>query len=158
MKNSKTYFKLVLSGILGLSLISCDSKNDTGWEFAPNMYNSLGYEAQTQIEDNAINPNGMNMRYPVAGTVSRRNYKTSFVQDDSTVINDLMIYGLGKDDLASRRLLKIRFLGLRLWRKKERFCMNVIVSIVMERVEPVMERLLPNTKVFQTTLPMLIKI
>ncbi|HLO46779.1 MAG TPA: cytochrome c [Leadbetterella sp.] len=106
MKNSRLYFSLVLSGILGISLISCDKKNDTGWEFAPNMYNSLGYEAQTQIEDNAINPNGMNMRYPVAGTVSRRNYKTSFVQDDSSVVNDLMIYGLGKDDLAAAETLK----------------------------------------------------
>jgi cytochrome c5 len=106
MKNSKIYFKLVLSGFLGLALFACDKKNDTGVEFAPNMYNSVGYESQTQIEKNGINPNGMNMRYPAEGTISRRKYKTSFVQDDSSVVNDLMIYDLGKDDLAIAESLK----------------------------------------------------
>jgi len=48
--------------------------NDTGTEFAPNMYNSVGYEPMTQLQGdtNKINPLGMNMRLPVAGTVSRK--------------------------------------------------------------------------------------
>lgn len=84
-----------------VALTSCNDNNDTGWEFAPNMYNSRAYEAMTQWRENTINPNGMNMRQPVAGTVSRRNYTTSFIQDDSTVINDLMIYNVDSLEVAA---------------------------------------------------------
>ena len=84
---------------LGLALMACNDPNDTGWEFAPNMYNSTAYEAQTQWRPNEINPHGMNMREPVSGTIARANYQTSFLQDDSTVIEDLMIYNLSKDSL-----------------------------------------------------------
>ena len=73
------------------------SHDDTGWEFAPNMYNSVGYEPYTQIDKNPINADGKNMREPVPGTVSRRNYKTHF---DSAGV-DLMIYHIGKDDIAT---------------------------------------------------------
>ena len=106
MNKSNLYIKLIVCGIIGLSLASCNKTEETGWEFAPNMYNSLGYEPQTQIEKNSINPHGMTMRKPVPGTVSRRNYNTKFVQDDSTVINDLMIYDFGKDDIALAEGLK----------------------------------------------------
>jgi cytochrome c len=41
------------------------------------------------------------MRYPVKGTISRRNYKTAFVQDDSSVVNDLMIYDIDKNSLSA---------------------------------------------------------
>lgn len=98
MKNNniiKLFFALVMS----VMIVSCDRTKSTGIEFAPNMYNSLAYESQSQIEKNSINPLGLNMREPVPGTISRRNYNTKFLQDDSTVINDLMLYDFGKDDL-----------------------------------------------------------
>lgn len=80
------------------ALSSCQrGHDDTGLEYAPNMYNSVGYEPYSQIEKNPINADGKNMREPVSGTVSRRNYKTKF--DSSTV--DLMIYHIGKDDIAT---------------------------------------------------------
>ena len=66
---------------------------------APNMYNSRAYEPLTQWRANTVNPDGKDMRSPVEGTVARANYKTSFVQDDSTVINDLMVYDLPKDSI-----------------------------------------------------------
>jgi hypothetical protein len=81
-------------------LTSCNNNNSTGWEFAPNMYNSRAYEPLTQWRANTVNPDGKDMRSPVAGTVSRANYKTSFLQDDSTVINDLMVYDVPKDSIA----------------------------------------------------------
>lgn len=82
------------------ALTSCSDNNSTGWEFAPNMYNSRAYEPLTQWRENNINADGKNMRSPVAGTVARANYQTSFLQDDSTVVNDLMVYNLPKDSIA----------------------------------------------------------
>jgi len=81
-------------------LSSCHDNNSTGWEFAPNMYNSRAYEPLTQWRENTINPDGKNMRQPVAGTIARTNYHTAFLQDDSTVINDLMVYNLPADSIA----------------------------------------------------------
>ncbi len=55
-------------------LNSCSSGgNNTGYEYAPNMYHSFAYEPFTQLatEPNTINPNGMNVREPVKGTVAR---------------------------------------------------------------------------------------
>ncbi len=105
MKNTKINILLSLS--IAFLMLSCNGNESTGWEFAPNMYNSLAYESQSQIEKNNINPLGLNMREPVKGTVSRRNYKTSFLQDDSSIVNDLMIYDISKDqlELASTTLV-----------------------------------------------------
>lgn len=60
------------------------------WEYAPNMYNSVGYEPLTQIKPNPINSetgkgNG-NMRVPVKGTIPRQAYVTT---DGDTVISAL---------------------------------------------------------------------
>ncbi len=101
MNNYKNKFSylLVVSGLI-LSLVSCDNPNDTGWEFAPNMYNSRAYEAQTQWRSNSVNPNGMNMRLPAEGSISRTKYATDYLQDDSTMVHDLMMYDIPKDSVA----------------------------------------------------------
>lgn len=96
LRNRISLFSTVAIGLL---LASCNDPESTGWEYAPNMYNSRAYEAQTQWRKNDVNPHGMNMRQPVEGTVARRNYNTSFVQDDGSVLEDLMIYGTHADSL-----------------------------------------------------------
>lgn len=101
MKMNNKIKGLILISAVSVGLMSCDRTQRTGWEYAPNMYNSVGYEPLTQIEKNAINPGGMNMRLPVEGTVSRRNYNTTFKTNDSTVVSDLMIYNLTKNDEAA---------------------------------------------------------
>ena len=68
---------LLLTGIVALAMTSCgDKHNDSGTEFAPNMYHSVGYEplSQSEGDTNKINPYGMNMRLPVKGTVPRKYY------------------------------------------------------------------------------------
>jgi mono/diheme cytochrome c family protein len=77
------------------------SPQSTGLEFAPNMYNSVGYEPMSQLEGekNAINPYGMNMRLPVKGTIPRRNYQTKFGEGDSAAV-DLMVYDVPADSIA----------------------------------------------------------
>lgn len=105
MKNNIALL-FAVSAFTVAALSSCDSTQRTGIEFAPNMYNSRALESQSQWRENTINPKGMNMRLPAAGTVPRTYYKTSFLQDDSTVVNDLMIYDIPADslNLASRVL------------------------------------------------------
>jgi hypothetical protein len=113
MFNSIHKFTLLVGITAGL--LSCgDDHNDTGTEFAPNMYNSVGYEPLTQLEGdtNKINPLGMNMRVPVAGTVSRKKYtgadslKKAFLAQEllaKTVPNDSLSYSaaLLKNPLAA---------------------------------------------------------
>ncbi|TDK49561.1 c-type cytochrome [Algoriphagus formosus] len=87
-------------GILGMAVVGavfagCSAGEDNpGLEYAPQMYHSVAYEPLTQIKDesqgswlsnredgkgeffnsNVHNPNGMNMREPVEGTVPRNKY------------------------------------------------------------------------------------
>ncbi len=88
-------------------LTSCtrDPKNP-GLEFAPNMYWSVGYEPFRQIDAHPINPMGLNMRKPVDGTVSRRNYDTKFGDGDSSKV-DIMVYNIPNDSIgiAERTLI-----------------------------------------------------
>ncbi len=96
-----------------LGLFSCKKNyNNPGMEYAPEMYHSEAYEPLTQITDknneeynsNPNNPNGMNMRLPVKGTIKISNFNAKF--GDKTV-NDLMIYHINKDSFElSGRVLK----------------------------------------------------
>ena len=95
---------LILLAGLALGMLSCGKDpNDTGTEFAPNMYNSVGYEPMTQLDGdtNKINPLGLNMRLPVAGTVARKRYngpdslKKAFLSQElvaKTIPNDSISY------------------------------------------------------------------
>ena len=44
--------------------------NDPGWEYAPDMYYSKGYEPYNQADSFTLNPYGMSMREPVAGSIA----------------------------------------------------------------------------------------
>lgn len=96
----KMIYKLKYSSfLLGLVVVlaSCTAgKNDTGVEYAPNMYHSTPYEPLSQVQDkkagrwlsstdedghaefynsNPYNPYSMTMREPVPGTVKRGAYQ-----------------------------------------------------------------------------------
>jgi len=105
--------RLIKNLFLGIStatlLAACGAGgNDQGTEYAPNMYHSVAYEPYSQITDkeagrwltsieysdghaefynsNNLNPHRMNMREPVANTVSRNKngWLPYRVPDDST--------------------------------------------------------------------------
>lgn len=103
--NFRTIYALAAI-VLASVITSCtrDPKNP-GLEYAPNMYLSVGYEPYRQVEANPINPMGLNMRKPVDGTVSRRNYTTTFGEGDSATV-DVMVYNVAKDsiEIAARTL------------------------------------------------------
>jgi len=78
---------------------STDSHNDTGREYAPQMYDPVSYEPYKQIRPNTVNPYGLNMRDPAQGTVSRPNYHTTFGPGGDSTNTDLMIYNIPKDSI-----------------------------------------------------------
>ena len=96
-----THIALLAIGTFGtLLLSSCgDNHNNTGTQYAPQMYDAVGYEPYRQVKANTINPYGLNMRDPARGTVARPNYHTSFGKGDSTT-KDLMIYNIPKDSIG----------------------------------------------------------
>ncbi|WP_408641788.1 c-type cytochrome [Spirosoma rhododendri] len=94
---------------MGLLVVgsSCKRGHDnTGLEYAPQMYDAVGYEPYRQVKQNDINPMGLNMRLPATGTVARPNYQTKFGTGDSTSA-DLMLYNIPSDSMGiSERVLK----------------------------------------------------
>jgi len=108
MFNSIHKFTLVVG--LTAGLLSCgDDHNDTGTEFAPNMYNSVGYEPMTQLQGdtNKINPYGMNMRLPVEGTVSRKKYTGADSIQQAFLAQELLAKTIPSDSISySEGLLK----------------------------------------------------
>lgn len=93
---------VVFFAVVGLLLAAtaCENDhNDTGREYAPQMYDAVGYEPYRQIRPNTVNPYGLNMRDPAQGTVSRPNYHTTFGSGDSTT-TDLMVYNIPKDSIG----------------------------------------------------------
>lgn len=97
IKHTVPALVLALVTVIGISCTR--DHDDTGMEYAPNMYDPVGYEPYKQLEPNKINPNGLNMRLPARGTVARPNYHTTFGTGDSAV-RDLMIYNIPKDSIA----------------------------------------------------------
>jgi mono/diheme cytochrome c family protein len=60
--------------------------DNPGTEYAPQMYNSIPYEALKQEEDNKYNPSGMNMRVPARNTVARGKMGfNDYTNDTSTM-------------------------------------------------------------------------
>jgi mono/diheme cytochrome c family protein len=121
-------YKLVFAWLVTVGLFTACGRdyNNTGVEFAPNMYHPVAYEPYQQIikegdegkrvieegeasdyeSANSYNPYGMSMRLPVKGTVARRNYQTIYGEGDSAV-TDLMVYTIGKDSIGvAERTLK----------------------------------------------------
>jgi mono/diheme cytochrome c family protein len=102
--------KFTLLAGLTAGLLSCGSDpNDTGTEFAPNMYNSVGYEPMTQLQGdtNTINPYGMNMRLPVEGTVSRKKYTGADSLKKAFLAQELVSKTIPSDSISySEALLK----------------------------------------------------
>lgn len=112
-KMIKTKYLLAFSLMLGFVgiLASCSSEgekdytaynNNTGTEYAPQMYVSTPYEAYSQVEMNQFNPMGLNMRKPVEGTVAR-----VAGMDENLPIELMYNYPIPKDSLVmAARMLK----------------------------------------------------
>jgi mono/diheme cytochrome c family protein len=109
MKIEKLSFLVIL--LLALSACKKDY-NNTGTEYAPEMYHSEAYEPLTQITDknhteynsNPNNPYGMNMRVPVAGTIKVGAYNPKF---GSTKVSVPTVYHIQKDsfEISGRTLV-----------------------------------------------------
>ncbi|RAJ18208.1 c-type cytochrome [Olleya aquimaris] len=87
----KHLIKITIIAILAVSFTSCNKKSRPNYQYMPNMYESVGYEAYQESDAFA---NGQEAQLPVEGTISR-GY-TSF---DYT--NDVEGYDLAKAELKS---------------------------------------------------------
>lgn len=81
------FIKLFLATLIFFVTLSCKRDyNNTGVEYAPEMYHSEAYEPLSQITDknneeynsNPNNPYGMNMRKPVVNTIKINGYTPIF--------------------------------------------------------------------------------
>ena len=100
--------KVLVALVVFAGMLSGCKKNpeNRGWEFAPNMYLPVGYEPYRQTEAHPLNPMGLNMREPVAGTIARRNHATAFATETGTT-EDIMVYNTHRDSLEmSSKILK----------------------------------------------------
>ncbi|GAA4375206.1 cytochrome c [Hymenobacter koreensis] len=74
------------SAVLFASVLAtaCNDANDTGLEYAPEMYESIPYEPLKQVDANTVNPMGINQRVPAIATVPRGklSYFTHIGKDD----------------------------------------------------------------------------
>ncbi len=96
-------YSIILSSIFVILLASCKKDpNNTGIEYAPEMYHSRAYEPLSQVTDknhaeynsNPINPYGMNMRKPVAGTIKVAKYTANF---GNVMAENVVSYHINKD-------------------------------------------------------------
>ena len=82
-----------------------DLSDNTGTEYAPQMYNSIPYESLKQEEDNKYNPSGMNMRVPARNTIARG--KMGFMDySNDTITMDVMGAGLRNPLAANDAVLE----------------------------------------------------
>ncbi|RDC61555.1 c-type cytochrome [Adhaeribacter pallidiroseus] len=57
---------------VSVSMFACNKgPNDTGTQYAPQMYDDPAYEALKQVDYNKVNPGRMNMRVPAKNTIPR---------------------------------------------------------------------------------------
>ena len=90
---------LALVGLM-LGETSCEKgHNNTGLQYAPQMYDAIGYEPYRQVRPNTINPEGLNMRLPAQGTVARPNYRTTF-GEGAFETTDMMMYNIPADSIG----------------------------------------------------------
>lgn len=87
--------------------------NDPGKEYAPQMYDEVGYEPLKQIDRNTINPYGMNMRVPAANTIPRGKlgYYTHIAKDQPELAGAKLHNPLraNEETLAEGEVLYSRF-------------------------------------------------
>lgn len=65
-------YKLLVIAFIAITFYSCKSRGEnTGIEYAPDMYISKGYEPFTQTRHMEYSTTGMTMRLPVVGSIAR---------------------------------------------------------------------------------------
>lgn len=107
--------KLQLSLLaLTATVVACDKgPNDTGTQFAPQMYDDPAYAPLKQVGYNKVNPDGMTMRKPARGTIPRGklDYFTHIPKNDSLNQADALKNPLQANDqvLAEGQVLYERF-------------------------------------------------
>jgi mono/diheme cytochrome c family protein len=106
---------LKASAILFSSVVLLACKNEThpGYEYAPDMYESVPLDPYSQVKTNQFNPGGLNMREPAPGSVARgkMGYNMYLSQDTAEVAGVELKNPLARTEqnLAEGKVLYARF-------------------------------------------------
>lgn len=135
MKMLKHTYQILVAGVVTAMLGACAAGvDDTGLEYAPQMYHSTPYEPLSQITDeskgswldsnpedehgefynsNPYNPFKMTMREPVANTIKRGEYIASngIAADDYATAEEVLTnpFADSKEALKEGKALYLRF-------------------------------------------------
>jgi len=105
---------LQASAILFASVLAagCNRADDPGVQYAPEMYESIPYDALKQVDANLINPMGINQRTPVVGTVplGKMDYYSHIPKDSVTIAERVLRnpYSYTKENLIEGQALYVR--------------------------------------------------
>ncbi len=87
-------------------LTGCKSDpNNTGVEYASQMYHSIPYEPLSQVEGEThpYNQNGIHARYPVNNTIPRQNFSGKPLNE---VASEIILYNIPADSIELAATLK----------------------------------------------------
>ncbi|WP_179344291.1 c-type cytochrome [Winogradskyella ursingii] len=81
----KATLKISVVLVILLSLVACNKSSSRNYQYMPNMYESVGYEAyqeaNVQVGDVEIFENNMEARLPAEGTIPRGNFMPYEIED-----------------------------------------------------------------------------
>lgn len=110
-----TNIGLKASAILfsSVMLFACQNERHPGYEYAPDMYESVPLEPYKQVKQNQYNPGGLNMREPATGTIARgkMGYNLYLSQDTAEVAGVELKNPLARNEqnLTEGKVLYARF-------------------------------------------------
>lgn len=76
----KSLFKISLLMVVLITFASCKSDSRPNYQYFPNMYEPVGYEAYGEVE---FLPNNMEAKVPVEGSVARGHLPFDFTDDNA---------------------------------------------------------------------------
>ena len=78
--NMKATFKITVVLVMLLSIVSCNKKSSRSYQYMPNMYESIGYEA---YQESDIFKGGIEAQLPADGTIPRGDFMPFEIENNT---------------------------------------------------------------------------
>ena len=76
----KATFKITVVLVMLLSIVSCNKKSSRSYQYMPNMYESIGYEA---YQESDIFKGGIEAQLPADGTIPRGDFMPFEIENNT---------------------------------------------------------------------------